>query len=200
MRALVREPLKGAPHWVSAAELLALWSGELVLFTSRASLVGQLAKFDFSWFVPAIVKYRRHLLALPMAYFQARRVRDAVARVRELENICSFLSTNDGYSVTATVMRTSDSVKLDMVFVGAAMETITAAHGRHRLGRADQSATAAAAGPGRVGLRRRGRAGFSAPRARCPERPGPTRPTRACAAAAGPRGARRPSPRAWCRR
>ena len=29
----------------------------------------------------------RHLLALPIAYFQARRVGDSVARVRELENI-----------------------------------------------------------------------------------------------------------------
>jgi len=34
----------------------------------------------------------RHLLALPMAYFQARRVGDSVARVRELENIRNFLT------------------------------------------------------------------------------------------------------------
>jgi ATP-binding cassette, subfamily B, bacterial HlyB/CyaB len=34
----------------------------------------------------------RHLLALPLAYFQARRVGDSVARVRELENIRSFLT------------------------------------------------------------------------------------------------------------
>jgi Ca2+-binding RTX toxin-like protein len=38
-----------------------------------------------------------------------------------------WFSTHDGYSVTVSVMGTSDSVKLDMVFVGAAMETITAA-------------------------------------------------------------------------
>jgi ATP-binding cassette, subfamily B, bacterial HlyB/CyaB len=151
----------------------AQWSGQLILVTSRASLAGELAKFDFSWFVPALVKYRRlfsealvvslflqlfalvsplffqavmdkvlvhrgmttldvlviglvvvvvfesvlsalrtyvfshttsridvelgarlfrHLLALPLAYFQARRVGDSVARVRELENIRSFLT------------------------------------------------------------------------------------------------------------
>ena len=29
----------------------------------------------------------RHLMALPIAYFEARRVGDSVARVRELENI-----------------------------------------------------------------------------------------------------------------
>jgi subfamily B ATP-binding cassette protein HlyB/CyaB len=36
----------------------------------------------------------RHLMALPLAYFQARRVGDSVARVRELENIRSFLTGN----------------------------------------------------------------------------------------------------------
>ena len=37
------------------------WTGELILITSRASLAGELAKFDFSWFIPALVKYRRLL-------------------------------------------------------------------------------------------------------------------------------------------
>ena len=36
----------------------------------------------------------RHLLALPIAYFQARRVGDSVARIRELENIRTFLTGN----------------------------------------------------------------------------------------------------------
>lgn len=151
------------------------WSGQLMLVTSRASLMGAMAKFDFSWFIPALVKYRkllgevllisimlqllglvsplffqvvmdkvlvhkglttldvlviglvivvvfesvltalrsyvfshttsrmdvelgarlfRHLVQLPLAYFQARRVGDSVARVRELENIRSFLTGN----------------------------------------------------------------------------------------------------------
>ena len=151
------------------------WTGELILVSSRAATAGALAKFDFSWFIPALVKYRRllgevllisfvlqlfglvsplffqvvmdkvlvhkgmttldvlviglvivvifesvlnglrayvfshttsridvelgarlfrHLVALPLAYFQARRVGDSVARVRELENIRSFLTGN----------------------------------------------------------------------------------------------------------
>ena len=37
------------------------WTGELILITSRASLAGELAKFDFSWFIPALVKYRKLL-------------------------------------------------------------------------------------------------------------------------------------------
>ncbi|MEI6306030.1 MAG: type I secretion system permease/ATPase, partial [Deltaproteobacteria bacterium] len=36
----------------------------------------------------------RHLFSLPIAYFEARRVGDSVARVRELENIRSFLTGN----------------------------------------------------------------------------------------------------------
>jgi len=35
-----------------------------------------------------------HLLALPMSYFQARRVGDSVARVRELENIRNFITSS----------------------------------------------------------------------------------------------------------
>ncbi len=37
------------------------WTGQLILITSRASLAGALAKFDFSWFIPALVKYRKLL-------------------------------------------------------------------------------------------------------------------------------------------
>ena len=36
----------------------------------------------------------RHLVALPVSYFQARRVGDTVARVRELENIRNFLTSS----------------------------------------------------------------------------------------------------------
>ncbi|MFM2067227.1 MAG: peptidase, partial [Pseudomonadota bacterium] len=164
-----------APTIAPLAGFAELWTGQLILVTSRASLLGQLARFDFSWFIPSLVKYRkllgevlvvsfflqlaalvsplffqavmdkvlvhnalttldvlmiglgvvivfesvltllrsyvfshttsridvelgarlfRHLLQLPLAYFQARRVGDSVARVRELENIRSFLTGN----------------------------------------------------------------------------------------------------------
>ncbi|MEK7323494.1 MAG: type I secretion system permease/ATPase [Pseudomonadota bacterium] len=172
---LIHSPVAARPEALSFAELQARWKGELILFTSRASLAGEMAKFDFTWFIPAIVKYRRllgevllvsfvlqlfalvtplffqvvmdkvlvhrgfttldviavglavvvlfevalttlrsyvfahttsridvelgarlfrHLLTLPLAYFQARRVGDSVARVRELENIRAFLTGN----------------------------------------------------------------------------------------------------------
>lgn len=156
-------------------QFVTAWTGELILIASRASLVGELARFDFSWFIPSLVRHRRllvevfaislflqlfalisplffqvvmdkvlvhrslgtldvlviglvivvifestlavlrtyvfshttsridvelgsrlfrHLLQLPISYFQARRVGDSVARVRELEQIRSFLTGN----------------------------------------------------------------------------------------------------------
>ena len=40
------------------------------------------------------VRLFRHLVALPIAYFEARRTGDSVARVRELENIRNFLTSS----------------------------------------------------------------------------------------------------------
>lgn len=190
-KALIHDPKAERPQVVSREELLARWSGRLILFASRASMVGDMAKFDFSWFIPAVVKYRkllgevllvslalnlfalvtplffqvvmdkvlvhhglttldviavgllvvsvfevllsglrsyvfahttsridvelgarlfRHLLHLPLGYFQARRVGDSVARVRELENIRAFLTGN---SITVVL-----DVLFTVVFIG----------------------------------------------------------------------------------
>ena len=174
---LIQRPEK-SPEVLNLQEFLDQWSGQLIFFTSKASYAGDIAKFDFSWFIPSIIKYRKllsevllvsfvlqliglatplffqvvmdkvlvnqalttlnviaiglicatmfealltgirtyvfahtsskidvelgarllkHLLALPIAYFQARRVGDSVARIRELENIRSFLT---GHAIT----------------------------------------------------------------------------------------------------
>lgn len=55
-----------------------------------------------------------HLLALPMAYFQARRVGDSVARVRELENIRNFLTSS---ALTLAIDLLFTSVFLAVMFV-----------------------------------------------------------------------------------
>ena len=56
----------------------------------------------------------RHLLALPMAYFQARRVGDSVARVRELENILErAVALLQGDVIQAMVMA-GDTVPLSL--------------------------------------------------------------------------------------
>src|SRR5580765_4203690 len=174
VRVLVQHPGQ-PPEALSLERLQEQWSGELIFFTSKASFAAEMGKFDFSWFIPAIVKYRKtlgevllvslvlqiiglvtpmffqvvmdkvlvnnamktlnviaiglivailfdivlsgirtavfantsskidvelgsrlfgHLLNLPISYFQARRVGDSVARVRELENIRTFLTSN----------------------------------------------------------------------------------------------------------
>ena len=172
---LVQDPLLPRPTLMSRSDFEAVWDGRLVLMTRRAGLADLSRRFDISWFLGAIHKYRhllgevlaasfflqlfalvsplffqvvidkvlvsrtlstldvlviglvaisifetvlgilrtylfahttnridvelgarlfRHLLALPIAYFQARRVGDSVARVRELENIRNFLTSS----------------------------------------------------------------------------------------------------------
>ncbi|MFT3810505.1 MAG: type I secretion system permease/ATPase [Micropepsaceae bacterium] len=172
--ALIQSP-GGTIEQLSLSELGERWTGKAVLLTTRANEVRQGRRFDVSWFVPALLRYRwilsdvlvaslvlqlfalatplffqvvidkvlvhqglttldvliigltaiilfetllgglrshifvhttsrvdvelgaklyRHLLALPLAYFEQRRVGDSVARVRELETIREFLTSS----------------------------------------------------------------------------------------------------------
>jgi ATP-binding cassette, subfamily B, bacterial HlyB/CyaB len=172
---LVQRPSMPRPRNLSRAEFEALWDGRLVLMARRASLSDLSRRFDITWFLGAIRKYRRllgevliasfflqvfalvsplffqvvidkvlvhrglstlevlalglaviavfeavlgtlrtylfshttnridvelgarlyrHLVTLPLIYFQTRRVGDSVARVQELENIRNFLTSS----------------------------------------------------------------------------------------------------------
>ena len=163
------------PEVWSWDELQRRFGSRLLLMTAREQMAGEARKFDISWFIPALVKYRkplrdvliasffvqlmglvspiffqlvidkvlvhqslttldvlafglavvliwetalsglrnwlfahstnrvdaelsarmfRHLLNLPLSYFEARRVGDSIARVRELESIREFLTSN----------------------------------------------------------------------------------------------------------
>jgi subfamily B ATP-binding cassette protein HlyB/CyaB len=174
-KVLVQSPQTLRPVLMTQDEFLAVWDGGLISMARRAGLSDMTRRFDITWFLGAIHKYRhllgevlvasfflqmfalvsplffqvvidkvlvhqslstldvlaigllaiavfetvlgilrtylfahttnridvelgarlfRHLLALPMAYFQARRVGDSVARVRELENIRNFLTSS----------------------------------------------------------------------------------------------------------
>jgi ATP-binding cassette, subfamily B, bacterial HlyB/CyaB len=62
----------------------------------------------------------RHLLALPLAYFEARRAGDSVARVRELENIRNFLTSS---ALTLVVDLAFTSVFLGVMFYYAPLLT-----------------------------------------------------------------------------
>ena len=180
-KVLLQDPLQPRPAALSAEELQQHWTGRLILVTKRAGPPGAFRQFDFSWFVPFILKYKhllgevllasffiqlfalitplffqvvidkvlvhgglttldvlavgllvvslfdvvlnglrnyvfthttnridvalgadlfKHLLRLPLNYFEARRVGDTVARMRELENIRNFIT---GSAVTLVI-------------------------------------------------------------------------------------------------
>ncbi|HEY3597456.1 MAG TPA: type I secretion system permease/ATPase [Paraburkholderia sp.] len=61
-RALVLEPGASAPTVSQPQTVFARCAGQMLVFASRASLAGDMARFDFSWFIPAVVKYRRLLI------------------------------------------------------------------------------------------------------------------------------------------
>jgi subfamily B ATP-binding cassette protein HlyB/CyaB len=61
-KALIQEGNTSPPQIIPLEQLFSRSTGKVLLLASRASLIGELARFDFSWFVPAIVKYRRLLL------------------------------------------------------------------------------------------------------------------------------------------
>ncbi len=178
---LVQHPAEGRARTIDYDQLSGIWSGKLILLTTRQQIAGSARKFDVSWFIPPLVRYRhilrdvliasfflqlfalmsplffqvivdkvlvhkglttldvmvfalitvsifevvmtglrtyifshttnrvdvelgsklfKHLLALPLAYFETRRVGESVARVRELENIRNFLTSS---SVTVVI-------------------------------------------------------------------------------------------------
>lgn len=67
-KVLVKEA-DGPPQEWSIADLAARWSGDLVLLARRATL-GQVAgRFGLSWFLPAIVKFKRLLTEVVVASF-----------------------------------------------------------------------------------------------------------------------------------
>ena len=81
---------------LSTLEVLALGFGLLSVFDV---VLGGLRTYLFAHTTNRIdvelgARLFRHLVALPMAYFQARRVGDTVARVRELETIRRFLTSS----------------------------------------------------------------------------------------------------------
>lgn len=200
-KVLVQSPQAQRPVFMERDELSVIWDGGLILMTRRAGLSDLGRRFDITWFIGAIGKYRRlfgevlaasfflqlfalvsplffqvvidkvlvhrslstldvlviglvvvslfdtllgilrnylfshttnridvelgarlfhHLLALPMAWFQARRVGDSVARVRELENIRNFITSS---SLTLLIDLVFTSVFLAVMFAYSPLMT-----------------------------------------------------------------------------
>lgn len=66
-----------SPKSESLQEFEAAWTAELLLITSRASISRDLSRFDFTWFIPSIVKYRRLLARVGCAAARRGRVAHA---------------------------------------------------------------------------------------------------------------------------
>jgi subfamily B ATP-binding cassette protein HlyB/CyaB len=71
----------------------------LITVSVFESIIGALRTYVFAHTTNRIdvelgARLFRHLMALPIAYFEARRAGDSVARVRELENIRNFLTSS----------------------------------------------------------------------------------------------------------
>ncbi len=57
-KVLIQCPQAGRPQTIPKEQLEAEWDGSLLLMTTREMLSGDARKFDISWFIPAIIKYR----------------------------------------------------------------------------------------------------------------------------------------------
>ena len=68
-KVLIQDPLAGKPEVLSEEEFLNKWNGRLLLLTKRSVLPGMTGKFDISWFIPAIIKYKKVLTQVLIASF-----------------------------------------------------------------------------------------------------------------------------------
>ena len=68
-KVLVQKPGANNPQVYSLEEFRAIWNEHLILITRRSILPGMSGKFDISWFIPAIVKYKKILVQVLIASF-----------------------------------------------------------------------------------------------------------------------------------
>src|SRR5216684_1334529 len=68
-KAIVQSPLSPRPSLMTRAEFAALWDGRLLLMARRAGLSDLSRRFDITWFLGAIHKYRRLLGEVLLASF-----------------------------------------------------------------------------------------------------------------------------------
>lgn len=68
-KALLQDPQVGAAQELPRSEFEAGWSGYAILVTSRAFAEGFSRRFDFSWFVPEIIRYRWIFAEILLASF-----------------------------------------------------------------------------------------------------------------------------------
>ena len=60
-KVLVHDPSDERANIISVEVLCSRWNGQLILLRSEVGSTGEISRFDFTWFIPAIVKYRKLL-------------------------------------------------------------------------------------------------------------------------------------------
>ena len=66
---LVHDTTTNRPGALDKSEFMSRWSGQLLLCSRRAKLLGPGGAFDISWFIAALHKYRRLFADVPVASF-----------------------------------------------------------------------------------------------------------------------------------
>lgn len=66
---LIHSPMNKQPVVMDEKDFLTIWSGRLILVTTRKTLKGAFRKFDISWFIPAVIKYKKLLIEVLIASF-----------------------------------------------------------------------------------------------------------------------------------
>jgi subfamily B ATP-binding cassette protein HlyB/CyaB len=64
---LVHDPATGQSDTWPIAQLAVSWSGNLLVLRSARAGAGSLARFDFTWFIPALVEHRKWLAHIAVA-------------------------------------------------------------------------------------------------------------------------------------
>jgi ATP-binding cassette, subfamily B, bacterial HlyB/CyaB len=81
-KVLVQSPQASRPALMTRDELLAVWDGKLILMTRRAGLSDITRRFDITWFLGAIHKYRYLLSEVLLASFFLQLFGNEQARCR----------------------------------------------------------------------------------------------------------------------
>ncbi len=68
-KVLIQDPLENRPLNLPRDIFEKCWTGDLLLISKRSLLPGVTGQFDFSWFIPAILKYKKHIGEVLLASF-----------------------------------------------------------------------------------------------------------------------------------
>ncbi|MEE2933393.1 MAG: type I secretion system permease/ATPase [Pseudomonadota bacterium] len=66
---LIQSPSSNKPQTLSRKEFENIWNAEVILVTQRTPILGKGGKFDISWFIPVLLRYKRIFSEVIVASF-----------------------------------------------------------------------------------------------------------------------------------